>query len=70
MHPEAVAMTEQSNDRRDAEDPMARMSGAVAEDYQAVDTDRDGAATARSRTEDGAGPEADPRENLQVEPPA
>jgi hypothetical protein len=34
-------MSEQTNSPRDPEDPMARKSGAVSEDYQAVTTDQD-----------------------------
>ena len=48
-------MSEQSNNPRDPEDPMARISGAVSEDYQAVTTDQDPQMTAEA-TVSSAGP--------------
>ena len=62
-------MSEQPTSRRDPDDSMARMSNAVLEDHQPVDTDEDADSTAEARSEAAAGAETDPGENLQIEPP-
>jgi hypothetical protein len=59
---------EQPNGRRDADDAMARMSNSVMEDHQPVDTDEDTDSTARAGSSNAPESEADPAENLQVEP--
>jgi hypothetical protein len=58
-------MSEQSNNPRDPEDPMARISGAVSEDYQAVTTDQDPQMTAEAAPPVPEGD--DPGDNLQPE---
>lgn len=62
-------MPDDPNSRPDGDDPMARMSNAVAEDYQPVDTDEDPDLTARGRSGVTAGPNADPIEKVDTEQP-
>ena len=61
-------MSEESSALREPDDAMARQSGAVSEDEQAVTTHEDAERTAQGSLQGTAGPEGtDTADNMQTE---